>query len=153
MGSRIARMMIMSAATSGCLAQTMAMQSAQLAQKAGRLVRTASLNPKPPRDNGIVATSWRSPCCTNMSTKPRTISGLTAQHVVARPPAQCKRRAHADWTFSTNGMRDKRTSCLCSDSSQEGLDVMGMSQWSAQNADPLFFCGHSRSPPHPRLWV
>ena len=60
-----------------------------------RVVRTASLNPKPPRDNGIVATSWRSASTTTFrmlhmhvhnpamwpSAKPRTISGLTALNI------------------------------------------------------------------------
>ena len=35
----------------------------------------------------------------------------------------------------------------------QGLDVMKMSQWSAQNANLLFFRGHARSLPHPRLSV
>ena len=120
-GSRI--LWMMSVATSGCLAKTMATQSAQLAQKTGGVVRTASLRPIPLRNNDIMATS---PSTTTFrmlhkhahnpvlwpSAKVRTISCLITLNVFfARSPAQCKRRPHADWTSSTKGMRDIRTSC------------------------------------------
>ena len=85
------------ARVTGCLARTMAVQSAQLAQKAGGLVRTASLKPKPPRDNGIVATSWRSPSTTRMLHK-----HLTHSTCSLRAPRHSG-RAHAAWTSSTNG--------------------------------------------------
>ena len=54
-GSPILRRIVV--AISGCRSRTMERQSAQLAQKTARLVRTAFRRPIPPRDRGIVAMS------------------------------------------------------------------------------------------------
>ena len=135
--SRMARMM--SATTSRCLARTMAMQSAQLAQKAGWSTLRPSIPSRPGPHLGNLHRPQRSKCSTDMSTTKTTDHlRLTALNMkFARPPAQCKRRAHADWTSSTNGMRDKRTSCSTVTLLKKACMQWGMSQWSAQNGDPL----------------
>ena len=115
-------------ATSGCLWWIMARESAQLAQKAESWVRTGAAQPQPSQNKGSVAASvaagshcpgWTPRMVLKHRHKPWsrpsanlcTISGLTnRKRYVARAFAQCNRRAQADCTSESVGIRSNRVS-------------------------------------------
>ena len=96
MGSLILERIVV--ATTGCRGRTMERQSAQFNDATG-LVQMTFRRALPPGDRGIRTVG-------SVSKDVWIVSGLTIFNMqFARPVAQCRRRAHADSTSSTIGMR------------------------------------------------